>query len=127
LYEQVVDAQIDGMEEYRISAELWAEMKRFLPRMKSRQGKRSLPATEYREILDGIFLLLKTGAQWRALPSCYPPKSTVYERFQLLVRKEFFKKLVSNLAEELLEEGALNRAKELLIRIASMRSKLAPA
>lgn len=96
------------MKEYRIRDELWEEMRPFLPRMKSRQGRRGRPATNYREILDAIFWVLKTGAQWRALPSCYPAKSTVYERFQLLVRKGFFKKLISNLAEELLEEGALN-------------------
>ena len=99
------------MKEYRISDELWEEMRPFLPRMKSWPGKRGRPATDYREILDAIFWLLKTGAQWRAVPSCYPAKSTVYERFQLLVRKGFFKKLVSKSPHEVtLVEQTLNAA-----------------
>lgn len=31
-----------------------------------------------RELLDGIFYIVRTGAQWRALPHEYPPWPTVY-------------------------------------------------
>jgi putative transposase len=35
-----------------------------------------------REILDGIFYIVRTGAQWRALPHEYPPWPTVYWWFR---------------------------------------------
>jgi putative transposase len=39
-----------------------------------------------REILDGIFYVVRTGCQWRQLPHEYPPWPTVYwwfRRFRL--------------------------------------------
>ena len=36
-----------------------------------------------REVLNGIFYVLSTGCQWRALPKDLPPRSTVHEYLQL--------------------------------------------
>ena len=36
-----------------------------------------------REVLNGIFYILATGCQWRALPKDLPPRSTVHEYLQL--------------------------------------------
>ena len=36
-----------------------------------------------REVLNGIFYLLWTGCQWKALPKDLPPKSTVHWYFML--------------------------------------------
>jgi putative transposase len=36
-----------------------------------------------REILDGIFYVVRTGCQWRCLPHEYPPWKTVYHYFRL--------------------------------------------
>ena len=36
-----------------------------------------------REVLNGIFYVLATGCQWPALPKDLPPKSTVYDYFDL--------------------------------------------
>ena len=33
---------------------------------------------DVREVLDGIFYVLATGCQWRALPKDLPPRSTVH-------------------------------------------------
>jgi transposase len=38
---------------------------------------------EVREVLNGIFYILATGCQWRALPKDLPPRSTVHEYLQL--------------------------------------------
>lgn len=38
-----------------------------------------------REILNGIFYVIRTGAQWRQLPYEYPPWQTVYWWFRLVV------------------------------------------
>src|SRR3954453_16417900 len=37
--------------------------------------------TEMRDVLDAIFYVLRTGCQWRYLPSDFPPKSTVWRYF----------------------------------------------
>jgi transposase len=36
-----------------------------------------------REVLNGIFYVLATGCQWRALPKDLPPKSTVHDYLTL--------------------------------------------
>src|SRR5712691_2691678 len=36
-----------------------------------------------REVVNGIFYVLSTGCQWEALPKDLPPKSTVWDYFDL--------------------------------------------
>lgn len=36
-----------------------------------------------REVVNGIFYILSTGCQWRALPKDLPPRSTVHDYLQL--------------------------------------------
>ena len=36
-----------------------------------------------REVLNGIFYVLWTGCQWKALPKDLPPKSTVHDHLEL--------------------------------------------
>ena len=36
-----------------------------------------------REVLNGIFYVLSTGCQWKALPNDLPPKSTVHDYLEL--------------------------------------------
>ena len=46
-----------------------------------RGGRRS--TVDLREVLNGIFDVLATGCQWRALPKDLPPKSTVHDYLTL--------------------------------------------
>ena len=36
-----------------------------------------------REIVNGLLYVLSTGCQWRAIPKDLPPRSTVYDYFDL--------------------------------------------
>jgi len=38
---------------------------------------------DVREVLNGVFYILSTGCQWRALPRDLPPRSTVHEYLKL--------------------------------------------
>ncbi len=58
----------------------WALVAPLIPPAKRGGRKRSV---DVREILNGIFYLLSTGCQWNALPKDLPPKSTVYDYFDL--------------------------------------------
>jgi len=56
----------------------WEVSKTFLPT----QGSMGRPRkTGLREVFQAIQSMLATGCQWRAIPSCYPPFSTVQNYF----------------------------------------------
>jgi transposase len=58
----------------------WALVAPLIPPAK-RGGRRR--TVDVREVLNGIFYVLSTGCQWRALPKDLPPRSTVHEYLQL--------------------------------------------
>lgn len=37
--------------------------------------------TDMREAMNAVRYVLRTGCQWRELPKCFPPRSTVYNYF----------------------------------------------
>lgn len=37
--------------------------------------------TDMREVFNAVRYVLRTGCQWRQLPKCFPPRSTVYNYF----------------------------------------------
>ena len=58
----------------------WALVEPFIPPAK-RGGRRR--TVDVREVRNGIFYVLATGCQWRALPKDLPPKSTVHDYLSL--------------------------------------------
>lgn len=58
----------------------WSLVEALIPPAKHGGRKRSV---DVREVLNGIFYVLSTGCQWPALPKDLPPKSTVYDYFDL--------------------------------------------
>jgi transposase len=58
----------------------WSLVEPLIPPAKRGGRKRSV---NVREVLNGIFYVLSTGCQWPALPKDLPPKSTVYDYFDL--------------------------------------------
>ena len=58
----------------------WALVKPLIPPAKRGGRPRTIVV---REVLNGIFYVLATGCQWPALPKDLPPKSTVYDYFDL--------------------------------------------
>lgn len=58
----------------------WALVEPHIPTAK-RGGRRR--AVDVREVLQGVLYVLETGCQWRHLPKDFPPRSTVWEYFDL--------------------------------------------
>jgi len=54
-----------------------------------------------REMFEAMMFILSTGCRWEELPNSYPPKSTVFDRFQLWVRKKLFQRLLRALRVQL--------------------------
>jgi transposase len=55
---------------------------------------------EWRDILDAIFYVTKTGCQWRALPGDFPPWQSVYRYFRWFSESGFWRKLNDQLCQE---------------------------
>ena len=60
-----------------LTDEPWALLE---PHLKTTSGGRPR-TTDLRSVLNAIFYLLRTGCQWRYLPSEFPPRSTVWRYF----------------------------------------------
>ena len=58
----------------------WALAAPLIPRARHGGRRRRVDA---REVLNGVFCILSTGCQWRALPKDLPPRSTVHEHLTL--------------------------------------------
>lgn len=77
---------------WRVPDALWDKLAPLLRNDKFRK-KSGRPRRDDRQIFDALIYLARTGCQWCALPPCFPPKSTVHERFS-----------------EWIERGCLNEA-----------------
>jgi putative transposase len=49
---------------------------------------------DMRDILNGIFYVVKTGCQWKFIPQDFPPKGTVYYHFQKLKSEDVLDKIL---------------------------------
>jgi transposase len=56
----------------------WAIIEPLVPPARSGGRPRQ---TDMREVMNGVRYVLRTGCQWRQLPKCFPPRSTVYNYF----------------------------------------------
>jgi transposase len=79
-------------EAWRIPDELWQRIEPLLPkRRKCRKGGR--PPLPYRQVLDGIFYILRTGCQWKAAPPEFGSGSSLHRYFQRWAKRGVFKDL----------------------------------
>ncbi|MDD4521768.1 MAG: IS5 family transposase [Methanosarcina sp.] len=85
-------AKRKNVPDYEISDEFWNKIKSLLPLPKPKK-KAGRPRADDRKIMNGIFYLLRTGCQWKALPRCYGAPSTVHDRFQEWQRAGLFEKM----------------------------------
>ena len=63
-----------------VTDEEWAHIAPLIPPAKRGGNKRHV---NLREIVNGLMYVLSTGCQWRAIPKDLPPRSTVYDYFDL--------------------------------------------
>jgi len=77
---------------WRIPDALWERIQPLLPPEPAHpEGGR--PWTSARRCMDGIFYVLRTGCQWKALPRSLGAASTVHDRFQQWRAGEVFARL----------------------------------
>jgi transposase len=92
----------------RLSDEQWERIRGHFPEEnlpEGRPGRKPVPA---RAVLEGVLWILNSGAQWHMLPQCYPNYKTVHRRFQNWCEREILRKVLTDLANELRERGAID-------------------
>src|SRR6188472_1697539 len=58
----------------------WAHVESLIPPARRGGNKRHV---DVREVMNGIMYVLSTGCQWRAVPKDLPPRSTLFDYFDL--------------------------------------------
>lgn len=81
-----------------IPDELWERIEHLIPPHKSRL-KGGRPPVPDRVVLAGIIYRMKTGCQWKALPSKFGSGSTCHLRFQAWVGAGVFASIFAALVE----------------------------
>ncbi len=59
-------------------------------------------------LLEAVLWILNTGAQWHMLPQSYSNYKTVHRRFQTWCRDEVLRRVLTDVANEFRDRGALN-------------------
>jgi transposase len=58
----------------------WAHVEPLIPPARRGGNRRHV---DVREVVNGLMYVLSTGCQWRAIPKDLPPRSTLYDYFDL--------------------------------------------
>jgi putative transposase len=82
-----------------LSDKEWEVIKPHIPPPRSNRGRKRVHS--YREILNAIFYLLRSGCAWRMLPYEFPPWKTVYHYFRLWRLNRFWEHINAVLRTEL--------------------------
>ena len=63
-----------------LTAAEWAHVEPLIPPARRGGNRRHV---DVREVVNGLMYVLSTGCQWRAIPKDLPPRSTLYDYFDL--------------------------------------------
>jgi len=91
-----------------LTNEQWERIREHFPEehiAADRPGRKPIAT---RRVLEGVLWILNTGAQWHMLPQCYPNYKTVHRRFQQWCRDEVLRAVLTDLANDLREQGAID-------------------
>src|SRR5262249_12087226 len=77
---------------WQIPDDLWAACEPLLPPQKP-AGTPGRPIVPFRQVLDGVLYVLRTGIQWKAVPARFGSGSTCHQRFQEWVAQGIWQRL----------------------------------
>jgi len=99
----------------------WAQIAQYLPKAKTTGRPRQY---SWREILNGIFYIVKNGCVWRALPHDLPPWETVYGYFRKFQKTSMWEEL-NRVIRERVRQKANKEAEASLMILDSQSAKSA--
>lgn len=83
-----------------LSNNSWNRLQTLLPKPKNKQEKVGRPASELREVVNGILYVLRSGCSWRMLPNDYPAWQTVYGYFNGWSKANLWEKINTHLVKQ---------------------------
>lgn len=90
----------------------WAQIAQYLPKAKT--TGRPMQYT-WREILNGIFYMVKNGCVWRAIPHDLPPWETLYGYFRKFQKNQLWEELNRVIRERVRQKAHKEAAASLMI------------
>lgn len=93
------------MARHELTDEQWELIATKIPVSTAKTGR---PSNDPRQMLNGIFWILGTGAQWRDLPERYGPFQSVHRYFTNWQRTGVFAAIVETLQVKLDKEGLID-------------------
>ena len=93
------------MKRHELTDEQWELVSPLIPQACARTGR---PARDARQMLNGIFWILGTGAPWRDLPERFGPWQTVHRYFSQWRKAGVFAGIIEALQVELDERGLID-------------------
>ena len=98
----------------------WKQIAPYLPEPKPTGRPREIP---WREIMNGMFYMVKNGCVWRALPHDLPAWQTVYYYFRLFQKSQLWENLNTIIRERVrVKEGRDPQASAMIIDSQSAKS-----
>ena len=85
----------------------WELIAPFFPEPKAQPGKRGRPPRPYRDVMNGILWVMRTGAPWHDLPGRYPSYQTCHRRFQQWCEDGTLERVVVALRRDLRDRGGV--------------------
>jgi transposase len=96
------ETEMSQQRRYELTDEEWAKLEPLLPAERGHWGR---PRISNRQVLNGMFWILRSGAPWRDLPERYGPWKTVYNRFNRWAKAGVFETVFQTLvAHEPIDE-----------------------
>ena len=89
---------------YELTDEQFQRLEPLLPEVEGR----GCPYKDHRQVLNGIFWILRSGAPWRDMPKRYGSWKTVYDRFRRWAEDGTLEAIVRHLQGELDAEGRID-------------------
>ena len=93
------------MKRHELTDEQWNLIEPLIPQRKARTGR---PPNDRRQMLNGIFWILGTGAPWRDLPERFGPFQSVHRYFSNWRRAGVFAAIVEALQIKLDAKGRID-------------------
>jgi len=86
----------------------WERIREHFPEENIPDGRAGRKPINTRKVLEAVMWILNTGAQWHMPPQHYPNYKTVHRRFQQWCEKEVLREVLTDLANELREQGKID-------------------
>ncbi|MDJ0722307.1 MAG: IS5 family transposase [Desulfobacterales bacterium] len=91
-----------------LTNEQWSRIEPIIASLAEKKDPRGRRGRDPRDVLNGILWILRTGAPWKDLPARYPPYQTCHRRFQQWVNEGIFRRIATELVEDLYERGGID-------------------